>query len=366
METLDIQKETENIRKDPYNYVCDWVESMYPFTGKKVFQILSLMPVSLIIPDLTFMSKSIRSNINCLFLASSGAGKSSLSKQFSNFTYNPFEVESITAAKLENKLKSMKNFSLIVGDFARLSKDPAIVKIIEGILGEEKKLNRETMREEINSQTNGVGLLCGTPQDLSEYLTGGLIFRIVPLIIFHDADEHSAVGKHIMENVGEDNFTLHRDKEKIIQDYYKELVNIQEGKNSSIAQVTGYTIDDDFRKKAYESWNKFTRPIVAENALNFFRELQEFFRFLIAHAFFNVYNRKIVNGKLHCTQEDFEVALKLMKRTIEVKYKLLRTERFARSLRTVQDLDFVMKSRNIPEEDKNILKNIIKPRNIKY
>ena len=49
--------EAERELKDsPYRFVCDYVESMYPKIGRKTFEVLSLMPVSLIIPDIPFGS----------------------------------------------------------------------------------------------------------------------------------------------------------------------------------------------------------------------------------------------------------------------------------------------------------------------
>ena len=180
-----------NIKEKPYEYICQWVEKILPFTGKKIFEIVSLMPCSLILPDLVYKGKSIRTNINVLLLTSPGGGKSTASKILAYISYNSIELRSITPAKLEEKIQGTPLFTLIVEEYATMSKDPRVGKIIEGILGEEKKLQRATMRKDVDIDTEGVGLLCGVPSDLQEHLSGGLIFRLVPLCIFHSKEEHS-------------------------------------------------------------------------------------------------------------------------------------------------------------------------------
>ena len=174
-------EEAERIRHDPYRFICDYVESIYPKIGKKTFEVLSLMPCSLILPDIPFGSKKVRSNIHSLFLAPSGAGKTSIAKLFASLSYSPLEFESITAAKMESAIVQNPVFSLIVGDFARMSRDPILIKVIEGLLGEEKSLSRKTMRTDIDMEVEGTALLCGVSHDLSHYVLSGLIFRVNPI-----------------------------------------------------------------------------------------------------------------------------------------------------------------------------------------
>lgn len=352
-----IEGKLEEIRKDPYNFICDYVESLYPHVGRKVFEILSLMPCSLMIPDIPYSNKTIRSNINTLFLAPSGAGKSSIAKLFSLLTTNPLEVESITPAKLELCISQSPKFSLIIGDFARLSRDPIIIKVMEGILGEEKQIKRMTMRGEINMETDGIGLICGTPQDLSHYLSGGLLFRMIPKIILNNAEAHSEIGSHITSKIGEegDGDVV----EKSIQIFYKELEMIQTGEHPKIKKITGYYINGTFKKEALEVWNKLTQPMVRETNMNFIRGLHEFYRILISHAFLNIFNRKIVDGVLYIDGEDFKVALDIMSATIETQYDILKTERFVKSLKNLSELQRVMKDPRIKTKYKDYIKNLV-------
>lgn len=351
-----IKDELKLIRENPYKFICDYAESVYLHIGKKVFEVLSLIPVSLIIPDLPYMGKKVRSNINCLFLANSGAGKSSIAKLFETMTLNPISVESVTPAGLEGLIQSMPKFTMVVGDFTRMARDPIIIKILEGVLGEEKRIKRKTARKDIDIDTEGCCLLCGTPQDLSHYLSGGLLFRLVPIIILTSYREHSDIGDHIKNRIGIDGEEDIR--EEAIGLFYKELEMSQLENHPTIPKITGYVISNDFKNKAYDEWDKKTKPMVKETHFTFIRGFQEFFRFLVSHAFLNIYNRKVIDGKLYPNQEDFKVALNLMNKTIEIQYDILRTERFAKNIKNLSELRRVLDS-NIDTKYKEILKNLV-------
>lgn len=350
----------EELIRNPYKYICDVVEEILPHTGRKAFKIISLMPCSLILPDLIYKGKTIRSNINVLFLTPPSGGKSTVSEFLSQISYSPISLRSITAAKLESKIHSNPFFTLIVEEYATMSKNPIVGKIIEGVLGEEKRVQRATMRGEIDDVTEGIGLLCGTPVDLQEHLSGGLIFRLIPLIIFHDIEEHSSIGKDIAGGIGKDNkFEL---KEQYIKNYYDELLKIQSGGNSKIEQIMGYEIPENFSKEAYNEWDKMTRNIYKriKAPFNWFRSLHEFFRVLVSHAFLNVFNRKVEKGILYPNDEDFKVALKIMRDDLKIKYRLINTDLFIRSISTLKELSQIMDSEKISDEQKNILKSLIK------
>ncbi|MHA1867810.1 MAG: hypothetical protein ACTSXD_07065 [Candidatus Heimdallarchaeaceae archaeon] len=347
--------ELTEIKKDPYSFICDYVESIYPKVGKKCFEIMSLMPVSIIIPDLPFGSKKVRSNIHCLFLAPSGSGKSSIAKLFENITLSPLHLESVTSARLESAIMQNPFFSLIVGDFARMSRDPVLIKVIEGLLGEEKSVSRKTMRKDIDLEAEGTALLCGISTDLSQYILSGLIFRTIPLLIGHSAEEHSQIGEHIKNKIGD---SEENGKEEIIKKYYLQLAQNQAGKGK-LPEVKSYNIPKKFKDKAYEEWDKLTQSTVKELGMNFFRELQEFFRILVAHAFLNSYNRKIENNSLTPTQEDFEVALKLMKQSIKFKFRLIRSESFAKGIKNAKQFKEILDSDKVPEQYKEILRNLV-------
>lgn len=345
------------IKKEPYKFICDYAESILPKTGKKVFEIISLMPPSLILPDTPYKGKKIRSNINCLFLAPSGAGKTTVTQLFKNMTYSPLAVDSITSARLESEIKKYEDFSLIVGDLARISKDMDVMKVIEGLLGEEKRSSRMTMRSDSLGETNGIGLLCGIPTDISKYFTSGNLFRTFPVIIFHNQDEHSEIGDYINENIGKEDDDSKAKEEEIIE-YYKELWKIQKEQSNEMSPIEGFILSDDYKKVIIKRWKFFTKKIQEDTNLNFFRELHEAYRILFAHSFLNVFNRKIENNKIVLTKEDLQVALNLTAKNISVKRKIIKCDVFAKSLKDLASLKKSLESDNIDEETKNIIKSL--------
>ena len=73
----------------------------------------------------------------------------------------------------------------------------------------------------------------------------------------------------------------------------------------------------------------------------------------------NVHKRKLVDGVLHPTQEDYDVALKMMKATLQVKFDVVSMNIFAKNISDLKELENVMNSNKLSEERKHILKNLI-------
>jgi len=286
---------------------------------------------------------------------------STIAKEFANVAFLPFEANSITPRKLEAEVKARQTLSFIVGDFSRMIKDQDVLKVIEGIIGEEKRLQRSTMRGTIDSSINAVGLFCGTNQDLSTYLTGGYIFRVVPIIITHTAENHSSIGKKITENIGSDSDFA--DKRDYIREFYQSLLDIQRGLNKDIPPIEKCHIDKKYAQDAYAIWDEKTKIIndALDVQLNWFRELQEFVRVLFSHAFLNIHNREIKNGTLYPNDDDFKVALSIMQRTLSVKYDVVSMSVFAKNIGDMRELQNIIKSNKMSEQRKNILTNLIHP-----
>jgi len=348
------EKFPKNLVKNPYEFITSWAESILPHTGKKVFEVLSLMPCSLILPDLQYSGMNIRSNINCLFLATSGAGKTTITEMFKNFTYSPIAVTSITAARLESEIKKYEDATLIIGDLARMSRDMNVMKVIEGILGEEKQTSRMTMRSESMEKQNLIGLMCGIPSDLSVHFSSGNLFRTFPICLFHNQKQHSDIGNYINKNIGKENKEV-REKEANIDKYYRELLKIQKGSHR-LNPIKGYIIPEDFKNKIYKRWDLLTKKIHEESNMNFFRELHEYYRILISHAFLNVFNRKIEDNKLVVTKEDLAVALTLGAKNINIKKKIIKCDIFAKTMKDLASLRRAIESDKVDEETRNILK----------
>ena len=353
-----VNEEKEKFPKElvdnPYEYITSWAEGILPHTGKKVFEIISLMPCSLIIPDILYEGMDIRSNMNCLFLGTSGCGKTTITEMFKGFTYAPIAVTSITSARLESEIKKYEDATLIVGDLARMSREINVMKVIEGILGEEKSTSRMTMRSESMEKKNLIGLMCGVPSDISSHFSSGNLFRMFPIVLFHSKKQHSEIGEYINNNIGKENEVVKK-KEREIKMYYQELLKIQRGKHE-IKPIEGYIIPDDFKKKIYKRWDILTGKIHEESNMNFFRELHEYYRIMISHAFLLVFKREIKDNKLVVTKEDLEVALKLGAKNINIKKKIIKCDIFAKTMKDLASLRRAIESDKVDEETKNIIK----------
>lgn len=351
----DLNKE---IVKRPYQFITGYMEDRLPYTGGEVFERISLIPPSLILPDFAYKGDMIRSNINVLLIGSSSSGKSTITKEFLNLAYYPLSVKSITPAMLERKIRECPTFTLIVDDFSRMIRDPIIVKIIEGILGEEKRIQRATMRSELDLETDACGLFCGTSQDLSSYLTGGFLQRTVPIIIHHNEKEHSDIGKNIIKNMGKRQDGI---KRQVIGNYYNKLFKIQLGQNKNVNPVIDYYQDPKMNEEAYEIWDERTKKIneILKTQLNWFRELHEFFRFMYSHAMLNIFNRKVNDGILYPEKDDFNVGIKLMEQTIKLKYDVLSMSSFSKTISDLRELQLIMDSNKLSQNRKEILRNLL-------
>lgn len=363
---MDEEKLIEEIRKSPYKFICDFAENLYPFVGKDAFEILSLVIVSMFIKDIQYMSKRIRANMNCMFLTPSGGGKSSICSLFALFCFNPIEVKSITPAELEDRCFREEEFSLIVEDYATMSTDERVNKIIEGVIGEEKIIDRHTKQKDLRKHINAIGLLAGVPSDLSNKLTSGTIFRMIPLVIMLNDDEHSETGNHISKNIGiSGDFDV---RENIIKEYYNTLYRIQneerEMKESGFCKINGFIMTNEIRDTLRTEWERLTRFYRKNAPYNFFRELWDGYRMLFAHCFLNYFNRERKGDCLVVTKDDLEVALFLMKKTMGIKYELLMSERLIKGIKNLRDLEVFMKSKNIPHRVKGLIHSQI-IRNIK-
>lgn len=320
----------EEIKKNPYKIICDFYERTYPKIGGYVFEILSLVPCSLIIDDLDFFSTKIRTNMNVFFLAESGSAKSSICSEFAKISYSPIEGRSYTPAELENEAIRKKFFTLIIEDYATMSMDERTNKIIEGAIGDEKVIDRHTTKKDVREHIEAVALLCGVPNDLNYRLTTGLLSRVICIAKAHRDKEHSDIGKHIIKNAG-NKIECEIPLEKI-KDYYKLLFDIQNNAGEELQRVNGFFISENIRDRIWKVWDEETKKFRKIAPFNFFRELHDGIRILVSYAFLNYFNRKINNGILEVTEEDCEIAIKLMKRNLNKKFRIYAWEKLGGSI----------------------------------
>lgn len=356
------------IKEDPYNFIRNFYEGVYKNMGKDVFSILSLVIPSLILPPIPHEhAREIKSSINFLLIAPPGTAKSSMCETFEKLSYNSFPFEYITDAKLYEVVKKKDFVSLIVGDVFKIFSDKMLSKTMENVLGDEQKLSRFTMRTDSNEKKiRAVAFLAGTPDSLNSVISDGLIFRTSVCLVFHNPEEHEKIGEFI--NKGAFNKKVGLKEEIEIENFYRELLEIQLGKHKEKNPIIGYLVNPDFKEQLISAWRPLVKPITERTKFSFFRELHQGYRYMISHAFLNVFKEgKIEDNKLVIDQKDVDVAIKLMRKELETKFEILSCSKVVseQKLKTSKDLaNYVEKAKKqrtpIKEEVQNIMGSLVK------
>jgi len=312
----------EELLYNPLKYITNYYESIFLNVGKSVFYILSLVPCSLIIPEITTRRRKIKQKINFILISNPATGKTSIAEEFEKISYNPIFVEHITRARMVNEMKQKEFLTLIISDIANSFNNEDLVKFLEQILGDEGVISVSTMHnkgEKTRKRKNAVAYLAGTPENITkEVLKWGLLSRMSPLLIVHSPKEHDEIIDFISDEIGEE----YKEKENCIPLFYKELLKIQNGEHY-IPKIEGYI----FPKEIKEEIKKYLKPLVSRSfekwGVNATREVQESYRFMISHAFLNIFKKYrdglIKNNKLIIDKKDLKVAKFLIKREILTK-----------------------------------------------
>ena len=365
---LEISKEfynseMEKLKSNPMSYICDWAESNLLYVGKRAFELISLLPCSNIIPTISFKSTGIKANINAFLLGAPACGKSTITKMFLNFSYFPMRVKGISAKELISKMcKCDGFFSLGIDDFSNLLEQPdgyEIIKILEGALGDEKYVSHENKRSIEQTETQAIGLICGTWVDLkkySNYLKGGLLSRMSLFFISLKKKQMDEILEYTYDGIGKsssskDNYV----KQQIIKDFYENLFKLQADKSK---QIKGYKFDSHLGRSVVDEFKKITKNYKNDINGDFKREFHDFFRYLVSHSFLNIYNRKVEDGILHLTEEDYKFAKKMMLETLRNKIKLIKCNLYNKSIKSPEQLMAIINSDNFDDDVKNILLNL--------
>lgn len=312
----------EQLIKNPHKTICDWAENRVYLTGGKVFQFLSLQPISLISPDISTIGYPIRTNFHILLIGPPSSGKSSLVRLLRDVTYNPFMFQDLSGARAIEELFGKNDVSLICGDVNTIFGDMELIKILEGIL-EEKRVDRYNMRRDRGFDTNAIFLGACLPQSIRKNIKLGFIQRMVPFIFFHTKEEQIRIGEMITNKMFiEENHISFLD----IKYFYKKIHDIQKEQNDKFSKIDGYLVNDIVRNKLKTRWKQiFELPFPEDNY--FTRELQSPFRYLCCSAMLNIFNREITRheGKrlIIPNNTDLEIAEKLFSIEMKMKFHIM-------------------------------------------
>lgn len=358
------EKEFSEIKRNPRNYICNWMEKNLMHVGSDVFKYVSLMPCSLVLPDIPFNSTGIKPNFNLLIVGDPSVGKTTISNKFCNLTINPIKVKKMSAGEMIVRLIREKMFSISIDDFANLMNDAdgyAKIKTLEGAVGDDRMLSADTMRYQTGEvRVQGVALIAITPMDLAryvEYMKSGLFSRMTILWLYLSKQKNDDISRYIADGIG--NYNSREDlliKEKIIKDYYQSLYDIQFQKNSSIQRIVGYEINNDIKDRAFKLWKSTIEDANIPESGNFKRDFHDFFRFLISNAFLNIYNREHKNGILKPNEEDAEVALSLMSKSLKTKTMLHQIQDQAKMLQNPKKfISYIQQNPKIRNDIKKLM-----------
>jgi hypothetical protein len=355
------------IRNRPYKYIRDYYESIYPFIGSQIFSILSLVPVSLIMPKFNREGKGIKQKISLFLMSGPGTGKSSIARELEKISYFPVSTLNITPARLFHEIKIREKVTLIIPDASITLSREELIKALENILGEEESISRNTMKNKNNEEgtemhRDGVGFISGTPDLIvNQRIRDGLLSRCSPLVIDHTQEQHEHMIDLVNGKIGKENKNISNNP---IPFFYKELYEIQEGLHNSIKPIEGYIIDEHIK----ESIASFIKPLVKVGfnmmGVHAIRQLEQAYRYMCSHAFLNILSgkRKIINNKLEINSEDLEVAKHLIKREIETQTIILMSVNAINwyNLRTINELRDWAKTHKTPPTAYSIMKGIVK------
>lgn len=318
-----------DIKKRPYDFVRSYYEEEFPRVGWKIFSILSLVPISLIIPKIPSQVKETKQKISLFWISPSGSAKTSVAEEFEKIAINPISTSKITPARLyfEIKKREGKKTTLICPDVSIMFSDEELIKLLEGYLGEESTIFRSTMRnvgEPLGIKVDGSAYLSGTPKIISDNrIRDGLLGRASPIITFFDEGDNQKIIDKINSRIGKE---IEKKGWEKISEFYKGLYEIQEGASKEITPIDGYIISDDIKHQIGEYVKNlpYLGVILSRWGIHSARALEETYRFLISHAFLNIYNRDVKDRKLVITQEDCEIAKRLIKFESQETYKILK------------------------------------------
>jgi len=346
----------EELIKNPYKTILNWSEKRFKKIGEKIFSFIALMPHSIFIPSIKYEDSFFRNGISFLFLTPAGGAKTMMGKAIEEISINPVSFEDITSAQIQSELAGKEDVTLITGDAGRIFKDFDLIKVIEGILSD-SRVSRRTKREQLDFEIVGNCYMAGTPQDLTSYLTSGLLSRLTPLVMMHSKEEQDEIGQKIVDSIGKQSnhdITINQ-----IKNFYKWLYQIQKGVSKDFNPIKGYYFNKEFKEKIYNLWKNYREKAKVHSFENYYRELIAGFKYLCSSAFLNIANRKIKNDLLVPNNEDLKIALFLMHQELKTKIHILRNEKLSRKIKDVKYLEKVATQYKISKFNLDMIKILI-------
>ncbi|MDY6774009.1 MAG: hypothetical protein SVS85_02315 [Candidatus Nanohaloarchaea archaeon] len=315
--------------REPYPAIYNHVEQIMKYSGAKVFKYAALQILSPYAPKLTYAGENKRISINVLLIGNSGSGKTELmtkAREFSPLDKYKWIQKQTDKALQELVAQSDEGVELIINDMKTVMGDSKLLKTYESVIAE-GIVKRDTARGTIDEDDVRAAMIGGAvPDDISNQIYGGLIFRVVPIEIEYDSEQQKEIGEHITQNVASRsrNGVTNDD----ISEFYDIIFSMIHGRFRDYPPIRGYEFEDDHRDRIQRGWNTAIDELqFLDSNVNLFRQLWDGFRFAALHALLNVHNRNIqkdVNedgkeiGRIKLTDKDAMVGNVLMMREMDV------------------------------------------------
>lgn len=321
----------EEFRRNPYNLGCDFFERRYKNFGKRMFSRILLIPASQLLPPLKREGKEVRHQLSFCSMGSPGTGKTEVLRDAEKFLFNVISTQRITDSRF--MFEVLKKFdsgetpiTLNVSDASILLKNEEILKQLESLIGD-NEISRPNMRnlsENLKIKIDGTSaILSGTFEGLltNRRLRDGLVFRMLIFLNIPTSQENNEILKFVGDSIGKPGNNNNDDN--IIQDFFLELKQIQEGEHATIKPITEIIFPEELRQELTNSIIPLCKRIYETFSIGMARAVEDGFRVASSHALIQIFNRTIIDGKLYIQKEDIEIAKKIIKDNIVSQFMIL-------------------------------------------
>lgn len=348
----------EQLLKNPYNVIREYAEIRLTKVGRKVFSYLALQPISLVSPDIPVEEHFTKANMHYLLLGPPSSGKTSSVLLTRDISPQNHLFQDTTAAKLTMDLMGKDKIALLCTDVDTIFRDMELIKLIEGVIGEEHMVARFNMRTSASFQTDAVFLGCGVFESLRENIRHGFLQRTVPIVLFHTKEEKVLIVQAIKEG-------MFKNRQKYsfmdIKWYYKQIYSIQKGHNDKFSKIDGYLVDEKVKDELFRSWMEVMERNAFPEDNYLTREFYSIMKYACVSAMLNLFNREIVKNKdqrlIVPNRHDIELAKSLFNNEMKIKYNILTLHQMATNTKrehAIKFYEWVRDNDNIAYEYKQI------------
>lgn len=324
-----IERLPDKLTQAPWLVISQHFENVFVNAGYESFKYLNLQLLSPYAPKLVVAGNEERISMNIIFLGNPGSGKTAIIKKGMEIApYGKHEmIQKQTQVKLQDLVsKNPDGINLFVNDMKTIMGDSSLLKTYETVIAD-GFISRDVAGNTQKSDDVRAAMVgAAVPDDISNQIYGGLIFRIIPIQIKYDKQQQKEVMNHITEKMSKKNESGLETEE--ISIFYDALYDAMMGDFEDIPKIEGYKMEKEHTEMVKDAVHEALDELrigEMEN-VSFYRQLQDGFRMMALHGLLNLHNREIVDqrenengeevGKVQITEQDAEVACGLVQQLL--------------------------------------------------